>query len=143
MDELLRVNADVAIPLAELRFRATRSGGPGGQHVNTSATRVELEFDVASSGALTEQQKALILERLGSRIDSAGVLRLAASEHRSQYRNREEAMARLAKLLEDALRVRKPRRKTKVPRAAKEARLEQKKRRSETKRKRGPVVEDD
>jgi len=143
MDELLRVNADVAIPLAELRFRATRSGGPGGQHVNTSATRVELEFDVTSSSALTEEQKALILERLGSRIDSAGVLRLAASEHRSQYRNREEAMARLAKLLEDALRVRKPRRKTKVPRAAKEARLEQKKRRSETKRKRGPVVEDD
>ncbi|HEX6306861.1 MAG TPA: alternative ribosome rescue aminoacyl-tRNA hydrolase ArfB [Longimicrobiales bacterium] len=135
---LLRVNDELAIPLAELRYRATRSGGPGGQHVNTSSTRVELEYDVRTSAALTDAQRSRILERLANRIDAQGVLHLASSGSRSQHQNREDVTARLGRLLADALRERKPRRKTGVPRAAKEARLRQKKKRSEIKKRRGP-----
>jgi ribosome-associated protein len=134
---LLRVNDGVAIPLAEIRYRATRSGGPGGQHVNTSSTRVELEWDVDASQALDELQRARIRERLANRIDGSGTLRLASSGSRSQHQNREDVTARLGRLLADALRQRKPRRRTKVPRAAKEARLREKKKRAETKKGRG------
>lgn len=134
---LLRVNDDLAIPLAEIRYRATRSGGPGGQHVNTSATKVELEFDVAASPSLTDIQRARIQERLANRIDGAGVLRLSSSSSRSQYQNREDATERLARLIADALKERKARRRTKMPRAAKEARLKEKKKRAETKKTRG------
>lgn len=134
---LLRVSDDLAIPLAEIRYRATRSGGPGGQHVNTSSTKIELEFDVAGSPALTDAQRTRIRERLANRIAGDGVLRMAASGSRSQHQNREEVTERLARLLADALKERKRRRKTKMPRAAKEARLKEKKRRAETKRKRG------
>lgn len=137
---LLRVTPELAIPLAELRYRATRSGGPGGQHVNTSSTRIELEFDVEQSAALSDEQRSRLRERLANRIDGDGVMRLSASGSRSQHQNREEATARLAQLLADALRERKRRRKTRVPRAAKEARLKQKKKRAETKRRRGPVA---
>jgi ribosome-associated protein len=140
---LLRINEQLAIPLAELTYRATRSGGPGGQHVNTSSTRIELEYDVANSPSLGDTQRARILERLANRIDSNGVLRLSASGSRSQHQNREEATSRLARLLEDALRERKPRRRTKVPRAVKEKRLKEKKKRSEVKRRRGPVAPDE
>lgn len=140
---LLRVTDELAIPLAELRYRATRSGGPGGQHVNTSSTRIELEFDVGASPSLTDAQRARIMERLASRIDGAGTLRLASSGSRSQHQNREDVTARLARLLDDALRERKPRRRTRVPRAAKEARLQQKKKRAETKKRRGPVTPED
>jgi ribosome-associated protein len=140
---LLRVNDDLAIPLAEIRYRATRSGGPGGQHVNTSSTKIELEFDVAGSAALTDAQRARIQERLANRIDGAGVLRLSSSGSRSQLQNREDATERLARLIADALKERKRRRKTKVPRAAKEARLNEKKRRGRTKKQRGPVTRDD
>jgi ribosome-associated protein len=140
---LLRVSEDLSIPLAEIRYRATRSGGPGGQHVNTSSTKIELEFDVAGSPALTDAQRTRIRERLANRIASDGVLRLAASGSRSQHQNREEVTERLARLLADALKERKRRRKTKMPRAAKEARLKEKKRRAETKRKRGrPATEE-
>lgn len=134
---LLRVNDDLAIPLAELRYRASRSGGPGGQHVNTSSTKIELEFDVAASPSLTEAQRARIQERLANRISGEGVLLLSSSSSRSQHQNREAVTERLAELLADALRQRKPRRRTKVPRAAKEARLREKKKRADTKRKRG------
>lgn len=140
---LLQVNDELAIPLAELAYRATRSGGPGGQHVNTSSTRVEVEFDVASSPSLTDTQRALIMEKLATRIDGAGILRLASSTSRSQHQNREEVTARMAMLLAEALVRPKPRRKTKVPRAVKEARLREKKQRSETKRRRGPVQSDE
>jgi ribosome-associated protein len=140
---LLRVSDDLALPLAEIRYRASRSGGPGGQHVNTSSTRIELEFDVAGSPSLTDAQRARIGERLANRIDGTGVLRLSSSTSRSQLQNREDATARLARLLADALRERKRRRKTKVPRAAKEARLKEKKRRAETKKKRGPPAADE
>jgi ribosome-associated protein len=140
---LLRVNDDLAIPLAEISYRASRSGGPGGQHVNTSSTKIELEYDVGRSAALTDVQRVRIQERLANRIDGDGVLRLSSSGSRSQFQNREDATARLARLLEDALKERKRRRKTKVPRAAKEARLKEKKRRAKTKKERGPVARDD
>ncbi|HEX6134623.1 MAG TPA: alternative ribosome rescue aminoacyl-tRNA hydrolase ArfB [Longimicrobiales bacterium] len=142
-ESLLRINDELAIPLSDLRYRASRSGGPGGQHVNTSSTRVEVEYDVVASGALTDSQRSRILERLANRIDGAGVLRLASSGSRSQHQNREDVTARLARLLADALRERKPRRKTKVPRAAKEARLREKKKRSQVKKKRGPPSAED
>ncbi|HUF51565.1 MAG TPA: alternative ribosome rescue aminoacyl-tRNA hydrolase ArfB [Longimicrobiales bacterium] len=140
---LLRVNDQLSIPLAELTYRATRSGGPGGQHVNTSSTRVELEFDVGTSAALTDAQRARILERLAPRIDSAGMLRLRSSGSRSQYQNRADVTRRLGTLLADALRERKPRKRTKVPRASKEARLKQKKQRSQRKKDRGPIETDE
>jgi ribosome-associated protein len=140
---LLRVNEELAIPLAEIDYRATRSGGPGGQHVNTSATRIELEWNVTSSAALSEAQRSRILERLANRIDGSGVLRLSASGSRSQHQNREDATARLARLLADALKERKPRKRTRVPRAAKEARLDAKKKRAGVKKNRRPVTPDE
>jgi ribosome-associated protein len=140
---LLRVTEELAIPLAELTYRATRSGGPGGQHVNTSSTRVELEFAVGESPSLTEAQRARIMDRLATRMDSAGILRLASSSSRSQHQNREDVTARLARLLADALHEPKARRKTRVPRAAKEARLKEKKKRSSVKKQRGPVTPDE
>ncbi|HSJ09537.1 MAG TPA: alternative ribosome rescue aminoacyl-tRNA hydrolase ArfB, partial [Longimicrobiales bacterium] len=140
---LLRVTDALVIPLAELGYKATRSGGPGGQHVNTSSTRIELEFDVGASPSLTDAQRATIRERLANRIDGAGILRLSSSGSRSQHQNREDVTARLARLLADALHERKPRRKTKVPRAAKRARLDEKKKRSRVKKDRGPVRPED
>ncbi len=140
---LLRVTPALAIPLAELEYRASRSGGPGGQHVNTSSTRIELLWNVATSPALTDTQRALIRAKLAGRIDSEGVLRVVASEHRSQFQNREAATERLRTLLAGALRVPKPRKKTRPSRAAREARLRAKKRRSETKSTRRPVKPED
>lgn len=140
---LLRVNDELSIPLAELDYQASRSGGPGGQHVNTSATKVEVEFDVAGSPSLTEAQRARIRERLASRLSADGVLRLASSATRSQHRNREDVTERLAAVLADALRKRAPRRRTKVPRAVKEKRLQEKKKRAEVKKRRGPVTGDE
>lgn len=138
-DDPLEVNDALSIPFSELTFRATRSGGPGGQHVNTSATRVEVSWDVAASPSLSEAQRERLLEKLANRIDSSGTLRVVAATERSQHRNRQEATERLRTLVERALRRRKPRRRTRVPRAQKEKRLREKKRRSETKRLRGKV----
>lgn len=138
-DTQVVVNDSLSIPRAELDYSATRSGGPGGQHVNTSSTRIELTWNVADSPALTEEQRQRILTKLSNRIDASGTLRLAASSSRSQHRNREEATERFAQILAEALRVSKPRKKTRLPRAAKEARLQEKKRRSEAKSRRGRV----
>jgi ribosome-associated protein len=139
--DTIEVTASVRIPVSELTFRASRSGGPGGQHVNTSATRVELTWNVAASPSVTDAQRARILARLGNRIDSAGVLRLTAGGSRSQARNRQEVTARFRSLLRDALRVPKPRKKTRRPRSAEEARLRAKRRRAEIKRGRRGVDE--
>jgi ribosome-associated protein len=141
--DLIVVNEALSIPRAEVRYQASRSGGPGGQHVNTSSTRVELEFDVDRSPSLDDTQRAAIRERLANRISADGVLRLGSRTSRSQYRNREDVTARFQKLLAEALRERKPRKKTKVPRAVKEARLQAKKRRAHTKKQRRPVVPDE
>jgi len=140
---LLAVDDSLWVPRAELDFRASRSGGPGGQHVNTSSTRVELTWDVAGSPSLTEAQRARILEKLANRIDGEGVLRLAASEHRSQHQNREAAVRRFVELVRQALHVPKPRKKTRPTRASREVRLRAKKHRSEVKRMRGSVRGDE
>ena len=130
----LDVTASVAIPRTELQYRATRSGGPGGQHVNTSSTRIELLWDLHSSRAVTDEERARIRERLAARLDSDGMVRVVASDRRSQQQNRQAADERLAALIRHALHVPKRRRATKPPKAAKEKRLADKKRRSERKR---------
>lgn len=130
----LVVNARVAIPPAELTVRATRAGGPGGQHVNTSSTRVEVTWNVRRSASLTDADRARLEEKLAARLDSRGVLRLTSAETRSQAQNRELVMERLARVVRAALVVPRPRRATKPTRAAKEARIETKKRRSRTKK---------
>ena len=127
----------------ELEYRATRSGGPGGQHVNTSSTRVEVWWDVAGSRALSEAQRARLLLALAPRLDGSGRLRLVSSGSRSQLRNREEVTERLLKIVARALVVPKPRRRTKPGPAARAARLEAKRRRSERKRERRRPTSDD
>ncbi len=134
----LDVTASVTIPRSELQYRATRAGGPGGQHVNTSSTRIELLWDLHSSRAVTEEERARIREKLAARLDSDGMVRVVASDRRSQQQNRQAADERLAALVRHALHVPKRRRATKPPKAAKEKRLADKKRRSERKRDRRP-----
>jgi ribosome-associated protein len=136
---VLRITDDLFIPRAELSYRASRSGGPGGQHVNTSSTRVELVWNATESPSLTDAQRALIQEKLANRINAEGELQVVTGEHRSQFKNKEAVTERFAELLREALHVAKPRRKTKPSRASREQRLQAKKRRSETKKMRGPV----
>lgn len=123
-----------AVPLRELTFRFSRSSGPGGQHVNRSATQVELLFDVARSPSLTEEQRALVLRRLRGYIDDDGVLHLVSSATRSQLRNREEVVRRFARMMEWALHKPKPRRAARPSAAARERRLAEKRRRAGIKR---------
>lgn len=130
----LDVSPELRLPLAELEFRATRSGGPGGQHVNTSSTRVEVWWDVGASPSLTGDQRARLLSRLATRLDNSGRLRLVSSASRSQLRNREDVTERLREVVARALEVPRPRRRTKPSRASKLARLEAKRRRGATKR---------
>ena len=118
----------VVLPLGEVRFRTSRSSGPGGQHAQKSETRVEALFDVETSEALTETQKRRVVSRAGP------VLRAVAQDERSQARNRELALERLVEQLRGALRVERKRVPTKPTAAARERRLEQKRRRSRTKR---------
>jgi ribosome-associated protein len=140
----LEITGELRLPLAELEYRASRSGGPGGQHVNTSSTRIEVWWDVASSPTLSDDQRAQLLERLGSRLDSSGRLRLVSSGTRSQLRNREDVTERLQSVVAAALAVRKKRKATRPSRAAKAARLEAKRRRAAIKRRRrAPGQSDD
>jgi len=130
----LEVGSGIVIPEHELGWRFSRSGGPGGQKVNTSDTRVECSFDVAGTSVLPDYLRARVLERLGHRLVD-GVLTVTASEHRSQLRNREAAAARLAALLREALRPpASPRRPTRPTRAARERRLDAKRRQAALKR---------
>ena len=124
----LQITDTVAIPLSELRYQFSRSGGPGGQHVNRAATQVELTFDVQGSVSLDEPQRARVLGKLASVIDSRGVLRLTCQTTRSQARNRADVTERLQRLLRQALHVPKPRRPTRPSRAAVERRLQEKRR---------------
>jgi ribosome-associated protein len=139
----LEVAPELQIPLSELEFRVSRSGGPGGQHVNTSSTRVEVWWDVATSPVLTDAQRQRLLARLASRLDGAGRLRLVSSGSRSQLRNRVEVTERLRDVVARALVVAKPRKRTKPTRAAKAARVEGKRRRSAVKRDRRQPRDDD
>ncbi|MFJ1755598.1 alternative ribosome rescue aminoacyl-tRNA hydrolase ArfB [Kitasatospora sp. NPDC088134] len=137
MTEPVRVRGSVVVPDAELVWRFSRSSGPGGQHVNTSDSRVELRWDLAASTALPPVWKERALERLASRLVD-GVLTVRASEHRSQWRNREVAAARLAALLGEATAPPpKARRATKPSRGMVERRLENKRHRSGLKQGRG------
>ncbi|MCB0216857.1 MAG: aminoacyl-tRNA hydrolase [Caldilineae bacterium] len=127
------VSHNLSVPSTELRWRFSRSGGPGGQHVNTSSTKVELSWDLAASEALGETQRARLLANLAGRVDEAGVLRLVVEETRSQHRNREIAVERLRALLIEAVKPRKKRRPTRPTRASKERRLQAKRVRGERK----------
>jgi ribosome-associated protein len=132
----LTVTPHLAIPRIELSYRASRAGGPGGQHVNTSSTRIELLWDLNGSTVLDDGQRERIRLKLGARLDSEGRLRVVASDRRSQKQNRLAAEERLAALVRHALVVPKKRRATKPTRAAKERRLSDKKRNAERKRER-------
>jgi len=130
----VRVSAALVIPAAELSWRFSRSSGPGGQGVNTADSRVELMWDAAASTVLSRVQRERVLERLGDRL-VAGVLTIAASEHRAQLRNRDAARARLAALVAEAVRPpAPPRRATKPTRGSKERRLQAKQRRTDVKK---------
>jgi ribosome-associated protein len=136
---VLAVTDDLFVPRAEISYRATRSGGPGGQHVNTSSTRVELAWNVDESPSLTDAQRALVREKLANRINSEGELLLVSSGSRSQHQNKEEVTGRFVEIVREALHVAKPRKKTRPTRASKEERLSEKKRRSEVKKMRGSI----
>jgi ribosome-associated protein len=141
--DVLVVNTQVRIPRTELDVRATRSGGPGGQHVNTSSTKIELRWQPASSIALSEVQRERLLTNLATKLDGDGWLRLTASEHRSQLQNREAAEARLVAMVKGALVVPKVRRPTKPTFTSKVKRLESKSQRSAVKANRRRPTRDD
>jgi ribosome-associated protein len=131
MEEGIRVAEDTVIPLEEIELRASRSSGPGGQHANVTASRIEAVFEVEDSEALSEEQRDLLLRKLGPRVTAV------AQDARSQARNRELALERLREKLTAGLRRPRPRRPTKPSRAARERRLEDKRRTSARKRARG------
>jgi ribosome-associated protein len=142
-DAFLRVpGGGLRIPRGEVLFRATRAGGPGGQNVNKVASRVELAWDFAASDAPTAEQKARLAEKLATRLDAEGRLRVVAAEHRSQLRNREAAEVRLVELVAAGLRVPKKRKPTRPTKASKERRLEAKRRAAAKKRERRRPVDD-
>ena len=130
---VLAVNQSLSIPRGELDVRVSRSSGAGGQHVNKTSSRVEVFWNIRTSKAVTEEQRALLLSRLQSKLTSDGSVRVVASDMRSQSRNREIAEERLGEMVRRALAVRRKRKPTKPTRAAKEARLESKKRHSRKK----------
>jgi ribosome-associated protein len=132
MDDPMPVAPGVAIPLAEIELRASRSSGPGGQHANVTASRIEAVFDVEASGALDDARRDLLLRRLGPRVSAI------AQDARSQARNRELALERVQAKLAEGLRELPERRPTKPTRSAKERRLEDKKRQSQRKQERRP-----
>jgi ribosome-associated protein len=137
-DNALVIGPDLRIPLSELQYRTSRSGGPGGQHVNTSSTRVEVSWNVASSPSLSPEQRTRLVQQLATRLDTEGQLRLVSSGTRSQLRNKEDVTDRLRSTVAAALVVRKKRKPTKPSRAAKAARLAAKRKRAATKRQRQP-----
>jgi len=132
----IRITPDLAIPLAEIELRFSRSSGPGGQKVNKTATRVELLFDVAGSGSLSALQRDRLLESLRSQLDARGVLHLASSEYASQWRNRQAVIERLRMVLAQALHAPRRRIPTRPTRGSIEQRLERKRRRADVKRQR-------
>lgn len=134
MKKYLSISNNISIPVDELHFRFTRGGGPGGQNVNKVETRVELLFDVTNSKNLTDEQKSVVRSKLASRINANGLLRIVVSKSRSQLQNREIAIERFIKLLQNALTPQRKRVPTRIPDEMKEKRLKYKKRRSEIKK---------
>ncbi|MGQ9493266.1 MAG: alternative ribosome rescue aminoacyl-tRNA hydrolase ArfB [Anaerolineae bacterium] len=141
----IHITDELTIPSFELEFRFSRSGGPGGQRVNRRETRVELLFDVQHSPSLNDVQRARLLTRLAGYIDSEGILRIVATSHRSQLRNREEAIARFVQLLQRGLRTSRRRMPTKPSPQSIQQRIERKRRRSQMKelRRRMPLDPDE
>jgi ribosome-associated protein len=137
MDDPMVVRRGVEVPLSEIKVRASRSSGPGGQHANVTASRVEVVFDVAASTALSEAQKQRVIERLGPRVTAV------AQDARSQARNRELALERLRERLRGALTVQRPRRPTAPTTGARERRLAEKRRAAQRKRARRPPGDED
>jgi len=130
---MIVIDGKVSIPEEEIRFEVSRSGGPGGQHVNTSSTRVALVFDLGASRALDDATKATIAARLSTRISGEGLLRVTVQKHRSQKMNRDEAVERFAALLREALVERKARRKTRPTAGSRARRVDEKKKRGSIK----------
>ena len=130
---MIRITDNLAIPENEIAFTASRSGGPGGQNVNKVSSRVTLSFDVADSSALSDDQKRRITARLATRINKDGILRIVSQRTRSQEMNRVDVLERFSDLLRRALAPRRPRIKTHISAAAKERRIEEKKKRAVTK----------
>ncbi len=131
------IGRHASIPLREITLRASRSSGPGGQHANVTASRIEAVFDVAASSALTEEQKRRVIARLGPRVVAV------AQDERSQTRNRELALQRLQRRMTSALRVARPRHETKPTRASVQRRLDSKRRQAARKRdRRSPGADD-
>jgi ribosome-associated protein len=140
---MLRINDEVEIDEGELDYEFARSSGPGGQNVNKVETKVTLKFVVEDSSALSDDEKLRVSQALASRITKDGVLRVTSQRHRTREANRHAAIGRFIELLDDALVVRAPRKKTQVSRAAKRRRIEGKKRRGQIKRmRRPPKIED-
>ena len=133
MSSVLHITSSVQIPLSELRFRTSRSGGPGGQNVNKLETRVELVFDVAGSPSLSQDQKRAVLTHLASRIDARGILHVSSQKSRSQWENKQLVIEKLVGLLHGALKVRRKRVKTLPTHSSKERRVQSKKKHSQKK----------
>jgi ribosome-associated protein len=136
-DETLHVHRGLDVPMSEISWRATTSGGPGGQHANRTLSRVEVQFDVEASATLGPRQRARLLERLGP------VVRASAADSRSQARNRQLALDRLAAKLDAGLRVLPSRRPTRPTKGSQVRRVEGKRHRAEVKRARRPPRDDD
>lgn len=135
-DGPIPINDRLSIPRDELEFKATRSSGPGGQHVNTSSTRIELVWSVTTSPSLWEDERARLLDKLAPRLDTEGRLRIVSQGERSQLQNKEAAVVRFAAVVSKALVVPKRRKATRPTKASKEKRLESKKQRGQLKRER-------
>jgi ribosome-associated protein len=133
-NDLIPINESLSVPESELQFRFSTGGGPGGQHVNKTATRVTLLFDVANSPSLDEETRVRLLDRLASRLDRRGMLHIDVHESRSQWQNRATAVARFQRVLAEALVEQAERRPTRPTRQSREQRLDEKKRRSAVKR---------
>jgi ribosome-associated protein len=141
-DDGIVVTSGVYIPAAELQLSAISGGGPGGQHVNRSATRVALQWNVRTTRALRDDQRERVLTKLASRLDTDGVIRIVAGEYRSQQQNRRAALERLQQLVARALVVPRPRRATKPTFGSVQERLSGKRQRSQTKQQRRRPIDD-
>ncbi len=140
---MLRINDALSIDEVELRFEFARSSGPGGQNVNKVETKVRLLFDLRSSRSLGPNQRALIEDRLATRITKAGVLHISSQRHRTREANRKATIERFVDLLANALEEDEPRVRTRVPKKARKKRLESKRRRSQKKAMRSRPGEED
>ncbi len=141
MKDGIFVTQELQIPLHEVDLTASRAGGPGGQHVNKTSSRITARWNIKASSAITEEQRVRLLEKLGSQLSKEGDLIIHSSASRSQQHNKKSAIDLLAKRVRNALHVPKKRMKSRIPKGAKEARLHKKKQRSEIKKMRGKLFD--